>query len=103
MVQCHGFSGQVESVWIEQTALATFLKEVENILLKNHGSALLESMSPDNLKLWVQVIPNQGMVLLEIQLSHLVYMREQMIFHQIKGGFELEQLELKKFLSSFQI
>ena len=66
--QVQGFSGS-SSCWVEDESLREFHSAVSDIYSNFRGSALLESMSPEELHLSLSIANPRGYVLVQVKLG----------------------------------
>ena len=96
------FCGEYDSVWLEKSALQTFIRELSILEDRRTGSARLESMSPNEFELTIRSIGGLGHMEVEASLSRFQYSGFTRWPTSVSGGFELEPDTLPSILSLFR-
>jgi hypothetical protein len=71
-VRLEAFAGAVEA-WIDRDSWATFCKQLIALEQTRQGKAILESMSPGELRLCVRSLDRLGHMGIEGELTHYIY------------------------------
>jgi hypothetical protein len=70
-----GFAGADDGVWLARTALEQFLADLTTLENHRRGTAALGSMSPDGLRLTIEVVDRAGHLVVSVALAKLKYLR----------------------------
>lgn len=98
-----GFQGRDRSVWVTDTDLLAFIRDLAALDLARKGECTLVSMSPGEFEL-VLKYPNATQLLLTYCLrkaSHIAS-NSPCVHHSVTGGFLLDPSRLPQYLSDFQ-
>jgi hypothetical protein len=93
--ESHGFTGRTE-VWVLQEEIARFARDLTDLNRNLKGSAILRSVSPNELELEVLAVTSRGHLAVQGSLGYHIHEAERMYWHAVHIGFEFEPSELEK-------
>lgn len=96
------FGGEYDSVWLEKSALQTFIQELSILEDRRTGSARLESIGPKEFELTIRSRSGLGHMEVEASLSRFQYSGSTNWPTSVSGGFELEPDTLPSILFLFR-
>ncbi|WP_284620775.1 WapI family immunity protein [Aquabacterium humicola] len=92
--ESHGFTGRTE-VWVLQEEIARFAKDLIDLSRNLKGSAVLRSVSPNELALEVRAVTSRGHLAVQGSLGYHIHEGERMYWHAAHVGFEFEPSQLE--------
>lgn len=100
-VQNGGFTGSIESVWIEIDDLKYFLSCMDEIDVKRSGKAHLNSMSPNEFILDFETYNKWGHIKVNYRITkYFSYPYSREIF--LQGGFNIDSSEFLSIIKEFK-
>ena len=101
--ELNGFRGSNEKIWVTDAECKKFLAQAEELERTRQGTAVLESMSPDEFRLELQVFDRAGHVELSTVLSSVKVGGRKTQQLGIHGGFELDPSGLPLLVKSLRM
>ncbi len=92
-VSAAGFTGH-NNLWVMAPALRCFCQALIVLERDRRGQALLESMSPDELRLVVRSVDSRGHMLIEGSTGYVVQRENSLPWHSVDFGFEFDPSQL---------
>ena len=100
-VQNDGFSGVLNSTWIEINELNKFLSCMDEIDIKRSGEAHLCSMSPNEFLLDFETFDKSGHIKVVYSITkHISYPFSREL--SLHGGFDIDSSEFSSIVKSFR-
>lgn len=95
-------SGAHGEVWLELPAIEAFLRALEELDTKRMGSASLESMSPDDLRLVLCPLDSRGHLSITVSISGSRYSGSHPMKYSVESAFEIDPTCISKIVSEFK-
>lgn len=92
-LQSHGFSGYSD-FWVFGQALGSFCTSLISLANTLNGEASLESISPNELKLGIRSLSQEGNIVIAGTTGRMIYEENSKIWHSVSFGFEFEPSQL---------
>ena len=99
-VNSEKFSGQ-SIVWIGSPDFATFLVQLRQLEAKRQGEAVIEGLSPENIRFRLRAIDRRGHMAVDGMIAKLAHMGNP-YRHSMEFGFEFDPTLLPKVLAGFE-
>ena len=97
-VSSSGFTGH-NDLWVLASSLWSFCQALTALESNRRGEALLESISPDELRLIVRSVDSRGHMAVEGSTGYSVQRENIRSWHSVQFGFEFDPSQLVKALS----
>jgi len=97
-VLSEGFAGQ-NDLWVLGQAFSEFCASLVSLESSLKGEAVLESISPNELKLRIFSANNRGLLAIEGNTGYEVQGQEGSFWHSVSFGFTFEPQQLTKALA----
>ncbi len=97
-VSSSGFRGQNE-LWVLAAALRSFCQSLVALERDRRGEAVLESVSPDELRIVVRSVDSRGHMAVEGYTGYAVQREGFRPWHSVRFGFEFDPSQLVRALS----
>ncbi len=94
-VSAAGFAGH-NDLWIRAPALRSFCQALIVLERDRWGEAVLESISPDELRLVVRSVDSRGHMLVEGSTGYEVQRENSRPWHSVDFGFEFDPSQLSR-------
>ena len=94
-VQSHGFVGH-NDVWVTGDAFASFCRSLLALERSLSGEAVLESISPKELKLRIRSVSCRGHLAVEGETGHRIRGQNGLYWHSVSFGIEFEPSQLTR-------
>jgi hypothetical protein len=98
----HGFRGHMEDVWIDDLALTQFLGHFNALIESLQGTAVLESMSPDEFHLEIAPLDSRGHFQIAASLNRRAIQGRANRNDKVSAMLEFDQAELGPILGAFK-
>ncbi len=94
-VSAAGFTGH-NDLWVLASAFRSFCRALIILERERRGEAVLESISPDELRLVVRSVDSRGHMLVEGSTGYEVHRENSRPWHSVDFGFEFDPSQLLK-------
>jgi hypothetical protein len=105
-VLCDGFSGEINSVWISDEDIKSFIKELENLDKTRKGTAELLNMSSGSdvspIEFKIFATDSLGHLAVRAQLRKLVFFKDSYEISTISTVFEIDGGSLLPLINEFK-
>jgi hypothetical protein len=92
-VRSSGYCGQ-NDLWVDNLAFCSFCSALDALEQRRSGEALLESISPDELRLRIYSIDSCGHMAIEGITGYALQKEHRMFRHSVQFGFEFDPSQL---------
>lgn len=92
-VRSNGYMGQ-NDLWVQYRSFRSFCAALADLERNRHGEAILESASPDELKIRVHSVDSCGHMAVEGLTGYDVQREHSRFRHTVQFGFEFEPSQL---------
>jgi len=93
-----GFAGR-NDLWVLAPAIRSFCRALTILERERRGEAVLESVSPNELRLVVRSVDSRGHMLIEGSTGHEVQRENSRPWHSVAFGFEFDPSQLRQAVS----
>jgi hypothetical protein len=93
-VSSEGFAGHGD-LWVSSRVLRSFCEALVSLERNRSGEALIESMSPNELRLVVRSVGSRGHMAVEGTTGRQVHRENTRVWHSVTFGFEFDPSQLK--------
>ena len=93
-----GYSGG-NGIWVVDSDFTRFCKDLQELDSSLRGEAILESVSPDELKLRIFAVNSRGGMAVEVSAGSWIETADEMFWHSVKVGFAFEPQQFSKVLA----
>jgi hypothetical protein len=94
-VSSSGFTGH-NDLWVLAAALRSFCQSLVALERDRRGEAVLESISPDELRIVVRSVDSRGHMAVEGSTGHGVQRENSRPWHSVAFGFEFDPSQLER-------
>lgn len=95
-------SGAHGEVWLDLPAIEAFLHASEELDTKRTGSASLEAMSPDDLRLILCPLDSRGHLSITVSISGSRYSGSHPMKYSVESAFEIDPTSIFQIVSGFK-